>query len=910
MTNLRSDHSNQRMRAVRLSITVGLAMLFLVVLLCGLRGVMPARADPDILYVDRARGQDTSTCGTTSTPCKTISYTLNSRASGGDTIRVAQGVYTENLTVDKQVTLEGGYESVGWTRNISQYETVIDGSNSRTVAGDWDGHHIGSPMVISTGVIFEMWYDGRDLTDTQIGRATSPDEINWTKDAENPLLGSGAPFAWDYGSVWEPFVLLDGGTYEMWYTADDNAIGYVTSTNGITWTRCPDPVLEGGPSGAWDEGGVSDPYVIKASGTYTMWYESWTDTGRIGCATSTDGINWTKCAANPVLRPGNPGDWDETAVHDPVVVLHNGIYHMWYRGTDPDWTWHIGYVTSTNGTTWNRFLTNPVLSGTAGQWDEGTLSLGDVFFDGATYHMWYGANGQVGYATSTNGITWTKSPSNPVLSPGTPGQWGQSIVKFVSGINGAVLDGFTVRNGEAWRGGGIFISNAEVTVQNCTVTNNQAAFGGGGIYVENGANATIRNTRVLSNSTEQRFGGGIYVIHPHTQADIRASVVANNRGGEWGGGGIVVDYHASATLVGNEIVSNTCSADGGGGIRVNNHAFAEIQDNFVAYNQAEYGGGIAVTYYSTATVTHNRVFSNAIRGWGGGGVVVTDYATATILSNQVVSNTAISGAGGGIRLSRAQATIAGNFIQSNLALGGGGIEASWQSCADVYSNTITGNRATAWGGGGVRLTDYAIANVDRNRIMNNAIGGSGGGVAVGNGSIVTVTNSVIALNAGSDSDGIVVWAGGDDSNVWIINNTIVSNSAEGIQADKGTVLARNNIIYGNNGGIHNYQSGATVASDHNAFWNNGWDYANVTPGAGDISTDPLFVDAANGDYHLQGGSPCIDAGTGTGAPLVDFEGDPRPLDGDLDGTAVVDIGADEFKPYQIYLPLTLRNVGA
>jgi hypothetical protein len=54
---------------------------------------------------------------------------------------------------------------------------------------------------------------------------------------------------------------------------------------------------------------------------------------------------------------------------------------------------------------------------------------------------------------------------------------------------------------------------------------------------------------------------------------------------------------------------------------------------------------------------------------------------------------------------------------------------------------------------------------------------------------------------------------------------------------------------------------------------------------GNLAVDPM-LDAT---YELQPGSALIDAGTCTGAPSTDFEGDPRPS-----GTGC-DIGADEFR---------------
>jgi hypothetical protein len=87
-----------------------------------------------------------------------------------------------------------------------------------------------------------------------------------------------------------------------------------------------------------------------------MWYSG--DSGsngnnRIGYATSPDGIVWTKHPANPVLDLGPSGAWDDNYAHVPAVLFDGKEYEMWYCGTaDNDPSTRIGYAisSSTNGT--------------------------------------------------------------------------------------------------------------------------------------------------------------------------------------------------------------------------------------------------------------------------------------------------------------------------------------------------------------------------------------------------------------------------------------------------------------------------------------------------------------------------------------------------------------------------------
>lgn len=110
---------------------LGLAFLLFVVFLYGVPAITPVRANPGTLYVDGVTGSDNNTCGTIGAPCQTISYTLNMRASDGDTILIAAGTYTENVVIDGiTLTLRGGYTISGtqWLTDTGQ--TIIHGNNT------------------------------------------------------------------------------------------------------------------------------------------------------------------------------------------------------------------------------------------------------------------------------------------------------------------------------------------------------------------------------------------------------------------------------------------------------------------------------------------------------------------------------------------------------------------------------------------------------------------------------------------------------------------------------------------------------------------------------------------------------------------------------------------------------------
>jgi hypothetical protein len=123
----------RRQWAVQLALTTGLALLFIVALLWGLSGMSLAYADSGSLYVDGATGSDTGNCTDPADPCATIGYAVG-QAIDGDSVLIAAGTYTENVTYDsKTLTLRGGYTISGTTWISGTGETVVDGNDADRV---------------------------------------------------------------------------------------------------------------------------------------------------------------------------------------------------------------------------------------------------------------------------------------------------------------------------------------------------------------------------------------------------------------------------------------------------------------------------------------------------------------------------------------------------------------------------------------------------------------------------------------------------------------------------------------------------------------------------------------------------------------------------------------------------------
>ena len=322
--------------------------------------------------------------------------------------------------------------------------------------------------------------------------------------------------------------------------------------------------------------------------------------------------------------------------------------------------------------------------------------------------------------------------------------------------------------------------------------------------------------------------------------------------------------------------------------------------------------------YKLASVSNDGVFIHGItfhRGQGNGTAILTGYPSyfqgcslemnAGTISNCVVSsgkasfsgclsiwgtakvfdsticngtnsdNNSQNAAQGGCIKMAGSSVVKGCTIYGGSAKAGAGVSVDSANAllADcVVSNCTTTYNDSYSGGAGVLIRGGGT--VSNCVITANAAGGScyGGGVRMNAGRLV---NALVFGNTAFGGGGVYVTA----SSCRIVNSTVADNTATTAPGHNlyRTVAAQtvNTVVAG---GVY-----STAGTDTTSYF----------------GENPVFVDAANGDYRLRGASPCIDAGTAQSwsGDATDVSGvTARVLDGDSDGTAAVDIGCYEYDP--------------
>ncbi|MCK4653768.1 MAG: right-handed parallel beta-helix repeat-containing protein [Candidatus Cloacimonetes bacterium] len=408
------------------------------------------------------------------------------------------------------------------------------------------------------------------------------------------------------------------------------------------------------------------------------------------------------------------------------------------------------------------------------------------------------------------------------------------VVEFYSGEDStAILTGFTITNGSAEYGGGIYCRyNSSPSLSYLTISGNTAGYGGG-IYCRDSSNPSIENVTISGNTANWRDGGGLLC------------------------------WSSSPILTNSIIIGNTATRNGGG-ISCTYSSNPRIDNVIISGNTTTnmdgYGGGIFCRWSSNPIIT-NSIISGNTACRGGGGIYIRGSSNPRIENVTITGNTA-GAAGGGITCcdhshpSITNIIISENWCNcgSSLIIGGGGILCQDHSHPSITNVMITGNTAI-WFGGGIDCvaSSPSLTNVTISGNNLYGIGGEGNGIRCmknpnGVPSNPSLINCIVSDNTGGDY-GICVSYG--------ISNPSINYSN-----------------FWNNEGGNFYDCDSLIGV--NVTTNANGDSCDVYY---NIQLDPLFFNLGNGDVHLTAYSPCIDAGTpdttGLNLPEFDLDGNPR-----------------------------------
>ncbi|MGD8453230.1 MAG: right-handed parallel beta-helix repeat-containing protein [Phycisphaerae bacterium] len=410
-------------------------------------------------------------------------------------------------------------------------------------------------------------------------------------------------------------------------------------------------------------------------------------------------------------------------------------------------------------------------------------------------------------------------------------------------------------------GGGIEWQRCDVTLIDCEVTNNRADYGGGGIYCRPGSTSSLAGCTIAQNTAGE--GGGIYC--DSTSPTLTACTITGNAAtAAYGDGGGVFCDSSSAALVDCTVAQNTAVGKGGGVCC--NGGSPTLIDCTIAENTANDSGGGLFCQQGAATLTGCTISENTATVSGGGVYGFRAEGGGLTLTNCTLSeNTAQSG--GGIHYNIADGGMTDCIVTDNTATQSGGGVTVYSCAPTLNACAIARNEAAI--GGGVCYMWAATPVLADCCIVQNSATEAGGGVCCRMESETVLTGCTVSGNSAPHGRSLACYSAMNPlPSTCIVANCILWSDEDAVWSDDGSTF---DITY------------SAVAG--------GW------AGEGNIDEDPLFVDPANGDFHLSGDSPCIDAGDPGFVPgegETDIDGQSRVWDGDGDGVAVVDMGADEF----------------
>lgn len=212
----------------------------------------------------------------------------------------------------------------------------------------------------------------------------------------------------------------------------------------------------------------------------------------------------------------------------------------------------------------------------------------------------------------------------------------------------AVLDGFTITNGNPGRyGGAIRCTASSPTIKNCILVRNVASDNGGGMYNCYKSNPTIINCLFKANSSESTcvMGNGGAMSNVVGSNPVLIDCNFTDNVASYSGGAMQNSQDSSPTITRCIFLDNSARWSGGA-IFNTNRCSPVISRSTFASNWAQYGGGGICDYYNSNAKISNCIFSDNSTSDNGG--AMKNYESTPTLTNCTLSGNWVESSGGGI----------------------------------------------------------------------------------------------------------------------------------------------------------------------------------------------------------------------------------------------------------------------
>lgn len=221
-------------------------------------------------------------------------------------------------------------------------------------AGHWDEKIRERGWILHENGEYRLWFTGyvnKVGSIRQLGYATSPDGIHWTRFAQNPLI----PMRW----IEDVMIVRDGETLYMFAEGLNDEAQLLLSKDGIHWTSLGKMDVRLSNGEPISPGPFGTPTAWKENDLWYFFYER-RDLG-VWVATSKDMKVWTNLTDEPVIKPG-PEEYDARAVAMNQIIKHDGKYYASYHGHGKEGVgrWVSCLASSPDLRTWKKYSNNPL----------------------------------------------------------------------------------------------------------------------------------------------------------------------------------------------------------------------------------------------------------------------------------------------------------------------------------------------------------------------------------------------------------------------------------------------------------------------------------------------------------------------------------------------------------------------